>query len=203
MAYRDSLAARQALVRVAQVQGGYVTAAQARQAGYGPQHLSYHVRAGNLERVGHGLYRLPELPADEHDDLVRLALWSRDRAGRPQAVVSHQSALALRELSDILPRQVHLTVPPTFRKAPPPGCVLHRAVLLDDECESWTVFSVTKPLRTLCDASTGRGVTREQLELAVEQALERGLVRRSRLCAAAAEPGYGRLAEAVARATSA
>jgi predicted transcriptional regulator of viral defense system len=201
MAYRAPQAARQALVRVAQVQGGYVTAAQAREAGYGPQHLTYHVRAGNLERVGHGLYRLPELSMDENDDLVRLALWSRDRRGRPQAVVSHQSALALRDLSDILPRQIHLTVPPTFRKPAPRGCVLHRAVLVDGECDAWTVFSVTTPLRTLCDVATSRGVSMEQLELAVEQVLQRGLVRLAVLRDAAAAPGRERLASAVAQAT--
>lgn len=201
MAYRAPQAARQALVRVAQVQGGYVTAAQAREAGYGPQHLTYHVRAGNLKRVGHGLYRLPELPTDENDDLVRLALWSRDRQGRPQAVASHQTALALRELSDILPRKVHLTVPLSFRKPAPPGCVLHRAHLAEDECDAWTVFSVTSPLRTLGDVATGRGVSMEQLELAVEQALQRGLVRRPVLRAAASAPGHERLATALDLAT--
>ena len=202
MAYRSSLAARQALVQVAQGQGGYVTAAQAREAGYGPQHLTYHVRAGNLERVGHGLYRMPELPPDENDDLVRLALWSRDRSGRPQAVASHQTALALRELSDVLPRKLHLSVPPTFRKPAPRGCVLHRAVLPDGDCEAWTVFSVTKPLRTLCDVASGRGVPMEQLELAVGQALQRGLVRHRQLRQASAKPGRERLAEAFDRATA-
>jgi len=199
MTYRAPKAARQALISTARVQGGYVTAKQARQAGYGPQHLVYHVKAGNLTRVGHGLYRVPELPLDEHDDLIRLALWSRDRQDRPQAVVSHQSALALLELSDVLPRKVHLTVPPSFRKSPPAGCLLHRAVVAPSECEEWTVFSVTTPLRTLCDAAASRRVSREQLELAVNQALERGLVRAAALRKAAATLDNGRLADALER----
>src|SRR5437879_3025479 len=69
-------------------QGGYFTAKQAREAGYDYPHLDYHVSTGNFERVEHGLYRLISLPPGEHDDLVRLTLWSRNRQDEPQAVVS-------------------------------------------------------------------------------------------------------------------
>jgi predicted transcriptional regulator of viral defense system len=182
---------------MARAQGGYVTAKQAHRAGYRSPHLAYHVKAGNLVRVGHGLYRIPELPLDEHDDLVRLALWSRDRQDRPQAVVSHQSALALLDLGDVLPRKTHLTVPPRFRKPVPAGCVLHRARLEPAQCDEWTVFSVTTPLRTLRDVARSRGVSREQLELALGQALERGLVRGATLRRAAVEREDTRLLEAL------
>ena len=43
-------------------QGGYFTAKQAREAGYGYAHLDYHVSTGNFERVEQGLYRLTSLP---------------------------------------------------------------------------------------------------------------------------------------------
>src|ERR1700730_5411140 len=97
-------------------QGGYFTAKQAREVGYAYPHIEYHESTGNFERVGHGLYRLTSLPPGEHDHLVRFSLWSRDRADRPQAVVSHDSALVLHELSELLPGKVPLTVPGTFRK---------------------------------------------------------------------------------------
>src|SRR4051794_31928525 len=109
-------AASRVLFAMAVQQGGYFTARQARDAGYDYPHLDYHVTAGNFQRVGHGLYRFPELPPHEHDDLIRLSLWSRNRADEPQAVVSHQSALVLHELSELLPATIHLTVPPSFRK---------------------------------------------------------------------------------------
>ena len=52
-------------------QGGYFTAKQAQEAGYGYPHLDYHVSTGTFERVDHGLYRMARIPPGEHDDLIR------------------------------------------------------------------------------------------------------------------------------------
>ncbi len=172
------------LASLAQAQGGYFTAKQARDSGYEYPQLVYHVTAGNFERVGHGLYRLPTVPIPEHDELIRLSLWSRSRKDEPQAVVSHESALVLHELSELLPGQTHLTVPPKFRKAAPPGCVLHKAVLADGDVEERAGFRVTSPLRTLLDAAEGH-VSQEQLAKAVADAQARGLVRQKALESAA------------------
>jgi predicted transcriptional regulator of viral defense system len=188
---RSTRNAIRSLRATAQGQGGYFTAKQAMASGYGYPHMDYHVATGTFERVGHGLYRLADMAPDEHDDLIRLCLWSRDRADRPRAVASHESALVVHGLAELLPDKVHLTVPPGFRKPPPPGCVLHRSAVGLDEVEERAGFRVTTPLRTLVDAATGT-TSREQLEKAVVDALERGLVRRSRLVEAlraACEPG--------------
>jgi len=184
MAYRNAQNAYRALVAVAQGQGGYVTARQAQRAGFAYSHLAYHVGAGNLTRVGHGLYRVPEIPRSEHDQVLRLVLASRDRIGRPQAVVSHESALALHELSDVIPASVHLTVPPGWRKAPAAGATVHRAPLGTADSEEWEGFSVTTPLRTLLDVAGERRPSCSRLGRAVRDALSRGLVRRSELTAA-------------------
>jgi predicted transcriptional regulator of viral defense system len=164
-------------------QGGYFTAKQAQEAGYGYQHLEYHTSVGNFERVSHGLYRLPGIPPGEHDDLIRLSLWSRNQKDEPQAVVSHDSALVLHDLGELLPNKIHLTVPPRFRKPPPPECVLHRAVLVPDEVEERSGFRVTTPLRTLLDVAAG-DLNQEQLSKAASDAIARGLVRRRQLEAA-------------------
>jgi predicted transcriptional regulator of viral defense system len=177
---RSARQARRQLFAIAVDQGGYFTAKQARQAGYDYPHLDYHVACGNYVRVGHGLYRLPELPPSEHDDLIWLTLWSRNRQDQPQAVVSHESALALHDLGDLLPGQTHLTVPPGFRKQALPGCVLHKEVLRPSDVQVRQGFRVTTPLRTLLDAARGN-VSQEQLERAVADALRRGLVRCGRL----------------------
>jgi len=181
MAYRGTKESLQQLYTLASPQSGYFTAQQAIRAGYDFPHLSYHVRAGNFERAGHGLYRLPMIPPAEHDDLVRLSLWSRDRSDAPQAVVSHQSALLLHGLSDVLPQRIHMTVPPSFRKLPPSGCVLHKATLSPPDVEMHEGFSVTTPLRTLADAATSHGISDEQLIKAVADALDRGMVRKSKV----------------------
>ncbi len=199
MAYRDAQQALRALTGVAATQGGYFTAQQAERAGYVYPHLTYHVSRGNFERAGRGLYRIPTIPLSEHDDLIRLTLWSRGRDDVPQAVVSHESALSLHELSDVLPGKVHLTVPRSFRRPPPPECVVHKADLAEAESKAWGAFRVTTPLRTLTDVASEDAVPTEQLERAVRDALERGLVRNSKLRAAAeaADP-HSRLAKLVA-----
>ena len=181
---RSTREAARILFSKALEQGGYFTAKQAIEAGYGYPHLDYHVSTGNFERVEHGIYRLKTLPPGEHDDLVRLSLWSRDRNDQPQAVVSHDSALVLHDLSELLPGEIHLTVPPKFRKDPPAGCVLHKARLAPKDIEEHTGFRVTAPLRTLLDVAAS-GVPEEQLQKAVADALARGLVRRNKLLEAA------------------
>lgn len=165
-------------------QGGYFTAKQAREAGYDYSHLNYHVAAGNFERVGHGLYRLAGIPHGDQDELVRVSLWSRNRQDAPQAVVSHESALVLYELAELLPSAIHVTVPPAFRKIAPAGCVLHKSRLTPKDIEDRAGFRVTAPLRTLLDVAAS-GVAEEQLHKAVADALARGLVRRNKLVEAA------------------
>jgi predicted transcriptional regulator of viral defense system len=181
---RSSKAAARMLFSTALEQGGYFTAKQAQEAGYDYPHLDYHVSNGNFERVDHGLYRFAGLPPGEHDQLVRLSLWSRNRKDEPQAVVSHESALVLHDLTELLPNAVHLTVPPTFRKRPPEGCVFHKATLSAEDVEERTGFRLTAPLRSLLDVAAG-GISQEQLEKAVAEALRRGLVRKARLIEAA------------------
>src|SRR5512139_4244058 len=126
----------QALYEVAAEQGGYFTAAQARQAGYAYSQQYFHVERGNWLRVDHGLFRLRDYPPGEREDLVRWSLWSRNQRGVPQAVVSHDTALTVHELSDVMPARVHLTVPPGFRKKMLDGCVLHKGKLAPDDIEA-------------------------------------------------------------------
>ncbi len=179
MHYRNTHESLKALYALAATHGGYFTAKQAASAGYDYSHLAYHLQAGNFERAAHGLYRLPTIPPAEHDDLIRLSLWSRGRDDAPQATVSHASALFLHQLSDVLPTKVHLTVPSSFRKAAPKGCVLHKARLPATGAEDREGFAVTTPLRTLEDLAGGPGITDEQLDRAIRDALRRGLVRES------------------------
>jgi predicted transcriptional regulator of viral defense system len=198
MAYRPTKTAHRELTALAQSQAGYFTAKQAAEFGYRYPHLDYHVGAGNFERVGHGVYRLPEIPGGPHEDLVRLALWSRDRSDRPQAVASHQTALAVHELSDLLPAKIHLTVPKSFRKAAEKGIVLHRAVLDAQDIEDRGGFSVTTPLRTLLDVAANETIAAEHLKRAVRESLERGLVRRASLLAAVKKsPAANRLSRMI------
>jgi len=181
MPYRDAQAAWTALLAAARPQGGYVTARQAAAARFTASHLSYHVHAGNLERIGHGLYRLPEVPPSPYDRIIRLVLATRGRDDRPRGIVGHATALSLHELSDVLPAKVHLVVPPGWRQQAPAGCVFHPGRLGKADTEDWEGFRVTTPLRTLIDVAREGRLSHEQIEAAVRDALRLGLVRRPAL----------------------
>jgi predicted transcriptional regulator of viral defense system len=176
-----------ALYQIAAAQGGYFTAAQAKQTGYAYSQQHFHVSRGNWLKIDRGLFRLRDFPPGEREDLIRWSLWSRNQKSVPQAVVSHDTALTVHELSDAMPAQVHLTVPPGFRKNVPPGCVLHKAVLTPEEIEPRTGYRVTTPLRTLLDVANSP-LSQEHLNRAVRDALERGLVRRRLLETAPCSP---------------
>lgn len=177
---RSSRDAARQLSTLAHGQGGYFTAKQAHQFGYEYPHLDYHVSSGNFERVDHGLYRMVSIPPVQEDELIRWTLWSRNQKDEPQAVASHETALVIHGLSELLPTKLHFTVPLGFRKVTPTGCVLHKANLSKQDWEERSGFRVTTPIRTLIDAATN-GVSREQVEKAVDDCLENGLISRSQL----------------------
>lgn len=172
----DRQARRRRLYDIAGAQGGYVTAAQALEAGYPYQAQKYHVDRGNWQRVDRGLFRFPEWPVSAHEDLIRWSQWSRGRG-----VVSHETALSIHDLGDVNPARVHLTVPPGFRKQSR-GVVLHRGEAPDDEVRQQEGFRVTTPLRSILDVAAG-DLDLDQLATALAEALERGLFTRRMLLA--------------------
>ena len=184
---RDPQDNARSLYRAAATQGGYFTAAQALQAGYAYSQQHFHVSRGNWLKIDRGLFRLRDHPAAEREDLIRWSLWSRNRDGTPQAVVSHDTALTIHGISDVMPAQVHLTVPPGFQKNVPPGCVIHKAKLAPDDVERRNGYQVTSPLRTLLDVADSP-LSQEHLNAAVRDALDRGLTRRFLLEAAPCSP---------------
>src|SRR5689334_22459123 len=101
----------QALYEVASSQEGLFTTRQAASAGYSPPLLVHHQHAGRIVRIRRGIYRLIHYPPGEYEELVVAWLWS-EREG----VISHQTALSLHGLSDVLPTQLHITLPTSFRK---------------------------------------------------------------------------------------
>lgn len=193
----SSTATRRALAALAATQGGYFTAQQALAVGYAYPEQHYHVTHGNWERVARGVFRLRGYPLPEREDLVVLSLLSHDRSGQPQAVFSHETALALHDLSDANPARVHLTVPTRFRRHLPSEIILHRALLRPADWEEREGCRVTTPLRTLVDIAESL-TSWPYVDAAVRDALRRGLVRRRQLLDALVSPqAHDRLATAV------
>ncbi len=179
----DSQRNRRLLYEIADSQGGFFTANQALKVGYAYSQQYFHRQSGAWVQVGRGLFRLRDYPIGEREDLVRWSLWSRNQKGIPQAVISHETALTVHDLSDVMPAAVHLTVPPGFRKRALVGCVLHPAELSPADSEQRSGFRVTTPLRTLVDAAES-ALSQEHLDRAVRDALQRGLARRASLATA-------------------
>jgi predicted transcriptional regulator of viral defense system len=150
-------------------QGGYFTAAQARELGYSYQAQAHHVGAGNWIRVDRGVFRLAEWVPDVHDDLVRWSLWSRG-----QGVVSHESALSVHGVGELEVSKVQLTVPPRFRPRDP-AVVLHFAALPEKDVLQRAGFRVTTVARALIDVASA-GVEEDQLARAIRDACDGGLL---------------------------
>ncbi len=146
--------------------------------------LSHHARQGGLyERIRPGLYRLRRFPSSPHEHVIAAWLPLREDG----AVVSHESALQLFGLSDIIPRAVHLTLPRSKRGLRRrPGVQLHA---IEDppgakEIRQLGAVLVTTPERSIVDALAS-GSQPEQIELAIQQAVERGLMTPERVRRAA------------------
>jgi predicted transcriptional regulator of viral defense system len=172
------------LYGVAESQAGYFTAGQAIAAGMDRSTLSYHARpGGRYERVRRGLYRLRHFPSSPHEHVAAACL-ALEGAG---AVVSHESALELYELSDVIPTAIHVSLPRTKRgQRPRAGVRVHTVERPPAPSEVRTVHGVpvTTPERSIVD-SLEAGTQLEQIEMAIRQALERGLTTPRRLRAAA------------------
>jgi predicted transcriptional regulator of viral defense system len=107
------------------------------------------------------------------------------------AVVSHESALDILDLSDVVPDAVHLTVPRSKRyRRRTPGIAVHTTTrpLGPSDVVVRDGIRVTSAERSIADAVEG-GTAPDQVSTAVTQALERGLTTESRLLAVARERG--------------
>lgn len=156
------------LYPVAEGQAGYFTRQQAAAVGVDSARLARQVAAGRLMRVAPGVYRLVQFPASPHEDLM--IAWLQTGPG---SVISHDSALALYDLSDALPTETHLTVSRTASRRRS-GMRLHTQRLEPSEVTRRSGMAVTTPPRTVADMALA-GLAEELIAQAVQQALSRGL----------------------------
>ena len=157
------------LYPIAESQGGYFSARQARAAGISKAVLSHHLKSGKLQRVRRGVYRLAQFPEMPHADLFIAWLSAGEKA-----VLFHESALTLYGLTDLLPAEIHLTVPRTASRRLP-GVRFHTARLQAEEITRRQGLPVTTPARTIVDMIRS-GVAQEWVTQAIHQALARGML---------------------------
>lgn len=169
-----------ALYAIAEKQCGYFTTLAAASVGYSPQLLRKYVINGRVHRVRRGIYRLVHFPATEHEGLVVYWLWSGQ-----MGVFSHESALVLHDLWDVLPSRVHMTVPASWqwrRLRIPEGLNLHYADIEDSDRDWMEAVPLTGPFRTLRDC-IGADVSPDRIRPSIRRARQRGLISGSQAAA--------------------
>ena len=166
------------LYELASGQEGYFTTQDGASAGFSSQLLLKHIAAGRVMRARRGVYRLVHFPAGEHEELVIAWLWSEK-----QGVFSHQTALALHGLSDVLPAKAHLMLPSSWasrRLRVPADVVLHFGDVPKRVRTWFGAVPATVPTRALNDCAHAK-LAPDLLRQAARQALERGLVTKDQL----------------------
>jgi hypothetical protein len=120
------------------------------------------------------VYRVVQHPPAEQEELIVLWLWS-DQAG----VFSHDTALELHGLSDILPSRIHLTLPVSWKDRQlkiPEGLAVHYREVPDRRRRWVGSVPVTDPPTSINDYALAAGQT-GLIEQAIRQGLQRGLFR--------------------------
>jgi len=151
-------------------QHGYLTTAQALELGISRDTLRKMAKRGALERVSWGVYRVPTFPLSPLGQYMEACLWP---AG-PVGVISHQSALAIRDISDVNPAKVHITLPRNFRvrREVPKHLAIHNAELSEDEIDLVDGIPTTTVRRTVIDchrANLGPTLLRQAINEAVRE----------------------------------
>jgi predicted transcriptional regulator of viral defense system len=162
-----------ALFAIADAHDGYFSTRQAAEAGFSPQLLQKHIKAGRVEHTMRGVYRLVHYPGSTHENLSPVWLWSNE-----ECIFSHQTALWLHGLSEILPHKVYITLPTSWRARRvrlPTGVIASYGDLPAGDWSMAGAVPITTPKRTLLDCSR-RHLSPEFLIQAVEDAVGRGLI---------------------------
>ncbi len=171
------------LMDVAADRGGYVPTRLAREQGLLPARLVTLARRGALERVGHGLYRIPGFPVDRNDDLLRAVLWTNERG-----VISHETALALYELADVNPVAIDITVPTDYRieRAGGEHYRVHHAPLSAQNTRTFEGVRVVNVLAAI-EGATEQGVGTALIFDAIDRARRLGWITKSQAKVARAQ----------------
>jgi predicted transcriptional regulator of viral defense system len=149
---------------------GFVTTKQAAAIGIPAVELVKMHSRGRLERVAHGVYRVPHMPQTRFDQFQLAVLWTGDE----RTVLGHETALELWELGDYLPDKIHLTIPPTLRlrRAGGDGYVLHAENLSPTEvtwCEGLPIVTPAKAIEQCIREGFSSATSTDALTNALER----------------------------------
>lgn len=176
------------LFQIASGQQGYFTARQAHESGISNDLVKHHLRSGKFIRAHRGVYRFRDYPSSPREHVA--AAWLA--VGKDDAAISHESALDLLDLTDIIPYGIHITIPRKRRYVRHiPGITLHTTIgeFSPQELQTVDGVRVTSATRTIVDVAEA-GTSTEHVERAVSEALPAGMTSAGRLRAAAASRSH-------------
>ncbi|MDJ0753006.1 MAG: hypothetical protein QNJ45_05780 [Ardenticatenaceae bacterium] len=162
------------LYRIAEEQAGYFSLSQARGLNLQRGQIYRELKRDKFEKAAWGVYRFAQFPASRFEE-VHVAVLS---AGE-DAIVGFQTALYIYDLSDIIPDEIHLILPRTSSRRRP-GIRVHNVKLEPDDITLWEGFKMTTVARTIVDVARIY-YDETQIELAIQQALVRGLTTKEKL----------------------
>jgi predicted transcriptional regulator of viral defense system len=159
----------QMLYDIVEAQAGYFTSKQAAKAGYSWERLSENTSSGKFQRIETGVYRLRQFPTTAMEEFFIALL----KAGE-KAVISHESALVVYDLSDVMPGIIHVTIPRTSSRRRN-GLQFHTKQISEDEVTVYSGLRVTNIPRTIIDlleSGCDFGIIKDS----ITQAAKRGMV---------------------------
>lgn len=162
------------LYQIAEDQAGYFSLQQAKQLGLQRNQVYRDIKRGKFFKAGHGVYRFVQFPASNFEEIHRAVL----SAGK-DAVVGFQSALYVYELSDIIPDDIHLILPPTASRRRD-GIRVHTIHLSPDDITSFEGLPITTVAKSIIDCAFAN-VGDDEIRLAIYQSLRRGMTTREKL----------------------
>ncbi len=147
---------------------GYVTTRDAAEAGVPPIELPKLAARGGLENVAYGLYRVPDVPPTDYDQLAEALL----RAGEG-AYLHGESVLALFGLADVNPRRIKVAV--RRRARPKLPAFIELTHVKGDVRTTFYEGLEAQPIADAILECRGR-IERERLLEAAKQARKEGLL---------------------------
>jgi len=145
----------QALMDLAEVQGGLFSAAQATDQSVSRTELARLLQGGYLERETWGVYRMSTWPLSPHASFWRALLWAQVGGLHSRPVISHRSALMLHAASLDNPPKIDVTLPRAkrriTRRQPPPAVRLHFRDLDESEITKVDGLPATTVFRSIVD----------------------------------------------------
>ena len=156
---------------IAAGQHGFVTTSQAEAEGVTKHSLSMLAKRGRIERVAHGVYRVPLFAPTGLERFALALLWT----GCPEAALSHETALEAYGVCDVNPTEIHVTTKRRVRRSGGDGYAIHCQDLEGSQVGWWEEMPIVK-LDTAIEQCIRGGTPTYLVLQAIENGERRGLL---------------------------